>query len=165
MRRAVAIALLVAAATTTAAAGTGIGTVVKILEHRYAVHHHGVPGLWLAKPFLIGSGVGGLKIAQFENFNVPAADMGRLMDDVGSSLGADWQPFVQVWSKKEGEWTAIYANTSGQKLRLLIVSSEQHDGVTLMQVDVSGKARDKWFDEPVQSARKEAGHARAQARP
>jgi hypothetical protein len=163
MRRAVAVALLVAVTTTTAA-GTGIGTVVKILEHRYAVHHHGVPGLWLAKPFLIGSGVGGLKVAEFKNFNVPAADMGGLMDELGNSLGAEWQPFVQVWSKKDGEWTTIYAKTAGAKLRLLIVNSERRDGVTLMQVDVNGKAREKWFDEPVQSARKEAGHTHAQER-
>jgi hypothetical protein len=53
---------LVAAA---ASAETGINTVVGLVESRYAVRHHGVPALWLARPFLIGFGVGGLKMALF----------------------------------------------------------------------------------------------------
>ncbi|MGH9522275.1 MAG: hypothetical protein ACRD3E_07060 [Terriglobales bacterium] len=154
MKRVTAAVVLVLFTATTAVAGTGIGTVTKLLERRYGVHHHGVPALWLAKPFMFGSGVGGLKIAQFESFTVASGDMAALMDEVGRALGPEWRPFVQVWSKDDREWSVIYAAADGEKLRMLIVSSEQGDGVTLVQMDVSGKVRDEWFDEPVKSARR-----------
>lgn len=155
MKRALALALIICSATL-AFAGTGIGTVTTLLEHRYGVRHHGVHALWLAKPFMFGSGVGGLKIAEFERFTVPSEDVGPLMDEVGRKLGPEWRPFVQTWSKRDHEWTVIYAAIAGSKLRMLIVSSDPGDGMTLVQVDVSGKARDEWFGEPVKSARHDA---------
>ena len=62
------VLMLVLIACTVAAAETDISTVVHMVEARYAMRHHGIPFLWLAKPFLIGSGVSGVKIADFENF-------------------------------------------------------------------------------------------------
>ena len=63
MKRATWLLVVLFAGCAVSSAQTGIKTVVKLLETRYAVRHHGVPALWLAKPFMIGSGIGGLKIA------------------------------------------------------------------------------------------------------
>lgn len=153
------IAGLLLASCTLAAAETGIKTVVKLVESRYAVRHHGVPGLWLAKPFLFGSGVGGLKIAEFEKFRVPAADMYSLKEDLQRALGPEWQPFVEQWSRRDGEWSVIYSKGSGDTLRLLIVTSEDEDGLTVMQMNLSGKAMRLWIDEPVDTAKHRRGRS------
>jgi hypothetical protein len=135
-------------------AQTGIKTVVKLLETRYSIRHHGVPALWLAKPFMFGSGVGGLKIAEFENFRMPSEDAGTLQQQVGAALGPEWFPFVETWSKRDREWSVIYAKEAGDKMQLLIVTSEENDGLTVLQMNVSGKARDEWFNEPVHCAKR-----------
>lgn len=165
MKRAVAVCALVIASAGMASAGTGIATVVKLLEHRYGIHHHGVPALWLAKPFMFGSGVGGLKIAEFESFTIPSEDMGSLAADVDRALGPEWRPFVQVFSKSDREWTKVYAAvTDSEKMRMLVVTSEEDDGVTVVQMELSGDARRAWFDEPVRSARDQARHDRSEER-
>src|SRR5512146_1707339 len=134
-------------------AENGIDRVVKLLETRYAVHHHGIPGLWLAKPFMFGSGVGGLRIAQVDNFRIPAGDGYALNEEVRKALGEDWTPFVETWSKADHEWSAIYAREKDGRLQLLIVNSDEDDGLEVLQMNVSGKARDEWISEPVSSAR------------
>jgi hypothetical protein len=133
-------------------AQNGIDRVVKLLETRYAVHHHGIPGLWLAKPFMFGSGVSGLRIAQFDNFRIPAGDGYALNEEVRKALGDDWTPFVETWSKADHEWSVIYAREKNGRLQLLIVNSDEDDGLEVLQMDVSGKARDEWISEPVSSA-------------
>ena len=77
--------LLVSSAAT---AETGIATAVRLVESRYAVRHHGVPGLWLAKPFMIGSGVSGLKVAEFDNFHIPAEDSYTLKQQLSKIAGS-----------------------------------------------------------------------------
>jgi hypothetical protein len=155
MKRALWFTFVLAVACTAASAQTGIKTVVKLLETRYSVHHHGVPALWLAKPFMLGSGVGGLKIAEFENFRVASDDAGKLQLEVNAALGPEWFPFVETWSKRDREWSVIYAKEAGEKMQLLIVTSEENDGLTVLQMNVSGKARQDWFHEPVDCAKRD----------
>jgi hypothetical protein len=134
-------------------AQSGIDRVVKLLETRYAVRHHGVPGLWLVKPFGFGSGVSGLKIAQFDNFRIPSGDGHTLSQEIRSTLGADWTPFVETWSKADHEWSVIYASEKAGRLQLLIVNSDGDDSLEVLQMEVSGKARDEWVGNPVESAK------------
>lgn len=134
-------------------ADTGIKTVVKVVETRYTVRHHGIPGLWLARPFLIGSGVGGLKMAEFAKFHVPSQDSYSLKENLALSLGPEWQSFVEVWSKNDGEWTVIYTRATNEGLSLLIVESERDDTFTVIQMNLNGKALRQWVDEPIKSAR------------
>lgn len=149
----VAVIAMVLGIASAAWAENGIDRVVKLLETRYAVRHHGVPGLWLTKPFLFGSGVSGLRIAEFDNFRIPAGDGNALNEEVRKVLGEDWTPFVETWSKADREWSVIYARETAGKLQLLIVDSDEDDGLEVLQMDVSGKARDEWISEPVGSAR------------
>jgi hypothetical protein len=136
-------------------ADTGIKTVVKVVETRYAVRHHGIPGLWLARPFLTGSGIGGLRMAEFAKFHVPPQDSYSLKENLAHSLGPEWQSFVEVWSKNDGEWTVIYTRATNEGLSLLIVESERDDTFTVVQVNLNGKALRQWVDEPIKSARHE----------
>ena len=155
MKRARWLVFVLTVACGAASAQTGIKTVVRLLESRYSVHHHGVPALWLAKPFMFGSGIGGLKIAEFKNFRVPASDAPNLQQEVNRALGSEWFPFVETWSKSENEWSVIYARQAGDKMQLLVVTSEEDDGLTLVQMNVSGKARDEWFHEPIDCAKRD----------
>jgi hypothetical protein len=136
-----------------APAETDIKAVVHVLEARYAIHHQGVPGLWLTKPFLFGAGFGGLKIAEFGNFHVPAGDLAPVRQTIEKELGPEWAPLVETWSKSDGEWALIFAKTNGDSLKVLIASSDHDDGLTLVQVSVSGRAVKSWLDEPAKCAK------------
>ncbi len=151
------ITLVIACAV--ARADTGIKTVVKAVESRYGVRHHGIPGLWLAKPFLIGSGVGGLKIAEFTKFHVPPEDNYSLKEDLAQSLGPEWQPSVEAWSKRDGEWSIIYTKTNTDGVTMLIVESERDGDFTVVQMKLNADALRGWVHEPVESARHAASHA------
>jgi hypothetical protein len=155
VKRATWLLIVLFAGCAASSAQTGIKTVVKLLETHYAVRHHGVPGLWLAKPFTMGSGIGGLKIAEFKNFRLPSEDAGTLQLQVGSALGPEWFPFIETWSRHDHEWSVIYAKETGDKMQLLVVSSEEGDGLTVLQVNVSGKARRDWFHEPIDCAKRD----------
>lgn len=152
MKRACWVALILAVAWSGASAQTGMNTVVKLVETQYAVRHHGVPLLWLAKPFLLGSGVGGLKIAEFEKLRVPAGQAQTLKQQIGEALGPQWSRFLETWSKEGDNWSAIYARPEGRRMRMLIVSG-CNDGLSLLQMNVKGPGSRGWFDEPVQHAR------------
>jgi hypothetical protein len=140
-------------ACTAATAETGFRTAVKLVESRYAVRHHGVPGLWLAKPFMIGSGVGGLKIAEFGSFHIPSEDSHALKQQLSRSLGSEWHPFIEEWSKRDGEWSLIYMKTDAEKVRMLIMTSDSDEGLTVVEMKLSPKALDRWVDDPVDSAK------------
>ncbi|MDT8068899.1 MAG: hypothetical protein ROO76_12115 [Terriglobia bacterium] len=143
----------------TAMAQTGIKAVVSVLERRYSVRHHGVPGLWLAKPFMFGSGVSGLKMAEFDDFRIPSRDVNALQAEVGRALGSEWSPFVETWSNSHHEWSTIYARQEGSHLELLIVDSDEDGCMTVLQMKVSGKARAEWISQPAESAgRADANH-------
>ena len=140
-------------ACTTATAETGIRTATKMVESRYAVRHHGVPGLWLAKPFMIGSGVAGLNIAEFGKLHVPPEDSCALKQQLSKSLGPEWHPFVEEWSKREGEWSLIYTKTDTDKISMLILTSDPGSGLTVVQMKISPKALYHWVGDPIDSAK------------
>lgn len=140
-------------ASTTTFAASGFDNVVRLFETRYSVRHHGVPGLWLAKPSMFVSRMSGLKIAEFDSFHIPSDDGARLLSELKGALGDEWTPFVETWSKLDCEWSVIYARERGDRLELLIVDSDNDDGVTVLQLKVSGKAVDEWISERGESAR------------
>jgi hypothetical protein len=151
MKPAGVLTIVLSFAMTAEAGETGIKNVVQMLEARYATRHHGVHWLWLARPFLIGSGVSGLKMAEFHDLRGRPSQSENLSDEVGRTLGPDWSRFVETW-EQGGEWSLIYARTDGQGMKMLIVSAEQSSAVTLVQLTVSGKALDRWIDEPAETA-------------
>ncbi len=158
-RRGILITLLVVALglAAPAAAQTGMDAVVKFLETRYSVRHHGVPGLWVAKPFMLGSGVRGLKMATFEGLHISPEDRTAIRTELDRTLSEQWTPFVESRSNVDGDWSIIYARENGEKLELLIFASD-HEDVTVLQMTASGKARDRWISEPGISTKHNRSH-------
>jgi len=136
-----------------APAETGIKTVVRLIESRYSVRHHGIPALWLAKPFLTSSGGGGLKIEEFNDLRISAGYSEWLREHIPQSLGPDWHPFVEECSKRNREWSFIYTKSNGQHVTMLILTSDQEDGVTAVEMRVSEKNMAEWLDDPIQNAK------------
>lgn len=136
-----------------APAETGIKTVVRLIESRYGVRHHGIPGLWLAKPFLTSGGGGGVKIEEFSGLQISAGDSEWLRQHIPPSLGRDWHPFVEEWSNRDGEWSFIYTRSNGQHVSMLILTSDREDGLTAVEMRVSDKNMAEWLDHPIRSAK------------
>jgi len=136
-----------------APAETGIKTVVRLIETRYSVRHQGIPALWLAKPFLNSSVGGGLKIEEFSGLRISAGDSEWLREHIPQALGPDWHPFVEEWSKSAGEWSFIYTESRGQHVSMLILTSDQEDGLTAVEMRVSDKNMAEWLDDPIRNAK------------
>jgi len=138
-----------------APAETGIKTVVRLIESRYSVHRHGIPALWLAKPFLNSAtgGGGGVKIEEFSGLHISARDSEWLRQHIPASLGPDWHPFVEEWSNRDGEWSFIYTRSKGQHVSMLILTSDEEDGLTAVEMRVSDQNMAEWLDDPIQSAK------------
>jgi hypothetical protein len=134
-------------------AETGIKTVLRLVESRYGVRHQGIPALWLAKPFLIRSGTGGVKIAEFGGLRISATDGEWLREHIPQSLGQDWHPFVEEWSKSHGEWSFIYTKSNLEQVSMLIVTSDPEDGLTAVEMRLSGKNLAEWLNDPIRNRR------------
>jgi len=135
-------------------AQTGIKTVVRLIESRYSVRHHGIPALWLAKPFLTGSGAGEVKIEEFSGLHISAGDSEWLREHIPQSLGPEWHPFVEEWSKRAGEWSFIYTKSNGEHTSMLILTSDQEDGLTAVEMRVADTNMAEWLDDPVRNAKR-----------
>ena len=159
MNRAWCLPLIVAIASTVAIAKTSMRAVIDLVETRYAVRHHGIPGLWLAKPVLIGSGIGGLKIAEFTNFHVLPQDRASLKQELGRALGSEWHSFVEARKKGNGEWSVIYTKANDKGISMLIVESDVEGDFTVVQMNLSGNALHHWLDEPLESAKHDIAEA------
>ena len=153
MKRAPVVALVLLALSSPAWARGDHDRVVRALEARYGVRHHGVPLLWLARLFVSGAGAGGLKLAIFED--VPARDdrPGRLEDVVRESLGEGWSPFVSVESADER--TVVFVRPHGRALTMLVATADG-DELVVVQMDVHGESLREWVTEPVERSRREA---------
>lgn len=136
-----------------APAQTGIKTVVGLIETRYSVRHHGIPASWLEKPSWNSSGGGEFKIEEFSGLRISADDSQWLREHIPQSLGSDWHPFVEEWSRRDGEWSFIYTKSDGQHVSMLILTSDQEDGLTAVEMGVSDKTMAAWLDDPIQNAK------------
>ena len=132
-----------------ARAETGIKTVVRLVESRYSVRHHGIAGLSLAKPFLTSGGGGGVKIEEFSGLHISAGDSEWLREHIPQSLGPEWHPFVEEWSKRAGEWSFIYTKSNGEHTSMLILTSDQEDGLTAVEMRVADTDMAEWLDDPI----------------
>jgi len=148
--------LLILAAPLACAGDNEFRGVVRAIEGTYGVHHMHIPLLgammFLARP----AGVGGIKLAVFENLDVPigVADLSRVVE---GSLGQDWHPFVRVRSRDDGETTLIYTSPSENKLRMMIVNLEPSEA-TVVELNLSERAIERWLKEPGEEAEGRHSH-------
>ncbi len=90
------------------------------------------------------AGVSGLKLAVFENPNVPPEDFSRIADSISGNL---WKPMIRI-REKNGERTNIYLQPQpdGRRLKLLIATLDKADAV-FVQVVLKPEALMKFVDE------------------
>ena len=132
--------------------------VVHAIESNYGVHHMHIPLLGAALFFARPEGASGIKLAVFEDFEMPvgAQDITRVVE---GSLGPGWYPFVRVRSRSDGETTLIYTNPSGGKMRMMIVSIEPSEA-TVVELNLSEGAIKRWLKEPGEEAEGQTGDRR-----
>lgn len=153
------VVVLILCASTLAAAGDHeFRGVVHSIETAYNVHHMHIPLLGVALFFARPAGVGGLKLAVFENFKTPT-DAAEVTHVIESSLGPDWHPFVKVRSKGQtkGETTLIYANPGAGHMRMLIVDIEASEA-TVVELNLNDRAIKRLIKEPGEEADSQFGH-------
>lgn len=127
-------------------AGDSFKQIVKTIEHEYGVRHTGIP--WYArmmmKPAMVGSGVSGLKVAEFENvsFRHEGAPE-RIARVVEQVIGPEWQRVIRVRSRRDKETTYIYFRPQGARFTMLIVSAEADEGA-VVQMTINEREFEKW---------------------
>jgi hypothetical protein len=131
--------------------------VVKGIESHYGVrrispHLMGFAS-FLAQPAMWGSGVGRLKIAAFESGNRTFAPSMLELDQVmHASLDPQWQPFVRVESRRDGEAVVIYSIARDNHMTMLIGSVER-GSISLVQIRIDSKHFKDWMASPKDKAR------------
>ncbi len=134
--------------------------VVRAIEGHYGVRHMHVPLLGIAMLFARPSGVSGMKLAIFEDFDANA-DPDDVRHVVENSLGDGWHPFVRVRSRNDGnataETTLIYANPSDGKMRMMIVNVEPSEA-TVVELKVDEHSIKRWLSEPGEEADNHSSH-------
>src|SRR5947209_16014075 len=132
IRRLIQILMLLALlslAQVSAAAQTGdYNAVVKLVENFYHVKHKGLPliarvGMKVARP----SEVKSFKLATFENQGFSSAGQSDFHAAMKRTLGADWQPLVQIRSRANGEQTYVFTRDAGERIIVLVVTIERRD--------------------------------------
>src|SRR5215467_2658640 len=99
---------------------------VKHIEQHYNARQTHVPLLGLANfvlKFWHPAGVKNVRLAVFQNQNLTSETAGPDFDkDFRNATGSEWQPIVQVYSRKNDERTYIYHAEPGKDMKILIVS-------------------------------------------
>ena len=95
----------------------------------------------------------------FEGVRIPERDDVSLRDQVTAVLSPEWHPFVENWSRSGHECTLMYVRTTGSKMSMLIVTSEEQGDLTILQMHISSRTLKKWVREPIQNARSSRGES------
>ncbi len=149
------LVLVLCAATAASAGSREFHGVVRAIEKTYGVHHMRIPLLGVAMFLARPAGVSGLRLAVFENFEMPA-DPKDVTGLVENALGPDWHPFVRVRSRQDRETTLIYTNPSEGGMHMMIVNLESSEA-TVVELKVTERAIQKWLKEPGEEA-EHSGH-------
>ena len=156
--------LLLVLAATLLLAGCGgdpeFSSLVASIDHGGHFHRQHVPLLGMAR-FFVGiahpAGVKNVRIALF----TPQQDDALHPDELApppqfghGTPGYAWQPIVRTRSRREHQWTVIYAREHAHELELLICSVEPGEGV-VVQVKLSPDRLVEFIDEHRQPAAKD----------
>jgi hypothetical protein len=90
--------------------------------------------VWVVRP----QGVRDLQLVTFRSDgDVDPHDLQQIMQ---TKAGPGFKPLVQVWSRRSGDWSFIYAKPSpeGNRIELMVLSHDNEDTV-LVRVDVDAE--------------------------
>jgi hypothetical protein len=128
---------------------------VRRIEARYETDQVRIPLFGLVNFFvkvIRPAGTTDLRLAVFEDMRRPLVDGDEFTHLVAEGLGPAWRPFVRVESPLKNEWTSIYADACGKRLRLLIATMERQEA-TLIRVHLNTDATVRWVSDPVRTGR------------
>jgi hypothetical protein len=117
------------------ASADDFGKIVRHIEVQYHVHRNyrflmAVAGIGVKCTQFTGVKV--FKAAIFKNQQLSGAKLDRGLDELMQRAGtAGWQPLVKSFSRRSGEHNYIYAQASGNDMKLLVVSVESDEAVVL----------------------------------
>ena len=117
--------------------GGGFDGVVSSIESQYHVHAMRIPFMGLVS--LVSrtathGGVGGMHIAEFENFSEPVdgAELDRMVEE---KLGAGWERIIRETSRSGSQQTLIFMHPEGQRMGLFVLDLDGHE-LDVVQVSV-----------------------------
>src|SRR5215831_1307935 len=149
---AIMIALLVSPSFLALAKGKGFKDVVKHIETTYGAKKVRIPLLGLANfavKLVRPAGVKGFKLAVFEDQNFSAREGAASFDAVmRQAYNKDWQPMVQVSSKRDGaSHTFIYVKSSGKDVQFALAALDNREAVVL-EVKFNPDAAARFLENP-----------------
>jgi VWFA-related protein len=149
---AIMIALLVSPSFIALAKGKGFKDVVKHIETNYGAKKVRIPFLGLANfaiKLIRPAGVKGFKLAVFEDQNFSAREGAASFDAVmREAYNKDWQPMVQVISKRNGaSHTFIYVKSAGKDVQFALAVLEDREAVVL-EVKFNPDAAARFLENP-----------------
>lgn len=134
------------------AKGRGFKDVVRHIEKTYGAKKTKIPFMGLANfaiKLIRPAGVKGFKLAVFEDQDFDSKVVNPAFGEVmRQSYGIQWQPLVQINSKRDGARTFIYAKQSGKKdVEFAIVTFDQREAVVL-EAKLNPEAAARFMENP-----------------
>ena len=135
-------------------------TIVRSVETRCETSHTRIPFFGLAN-FVVKvvrpAGASDLKLAVFEDLRRPIfAEQEDFTGLLQGALGSDWRPMVRVHSRRNNEWTCIYASGFGKQWKLLVATAERREA-TIVRIKLNPDGLLRWISQPCERARKWQG--------
>jgi VWFA-related protein len=146
------IVLLHALAINAHAKGKGFKDVVKHFETNYRAKKTRIPMLGLANfavKLIRPAGVKGFKLAVFENQDFALREGAQPFEVImRNAYGKDWQPLVQVTSKRGGHnHVLIYTRCAGKDVQFALLALEEREAVVL-EVKFNPDAAVRFLENP-----------------
>jgi VWFA-related protein len=146
------IALLPALAFNAQAKGKGFKDVVKHFEKNYRARKTRIPMLGLANfavKLIRPAGVKGFKLAVFENQDFSLREGAEPFEVImRNAYGKDWQPLVQVMSKRGGHnHVLIYTRCAGKDVQFALLALQEREAVVL-EVKFNPDAAVRFLENP-----------------
>jgi hypothetical protein len=121
--------------------------VAKALDHQRGVSRIWIPFLGVARTLVRVVRPKGVHDIQLVTFNTDShVDPRELQRIMRTQIGPGFQPLVQVYSKRSGEWSFIYArpaNDDSNRIELMVLAHDDDNTVLVrVEVDASVVARD-----------------------
>ncbi len=112
--------------------------VARAIDHHDGVHRVWIPFLGVARAMVWMAQPKGLHDFQLVTFtNDRKVDPAELREILREKAGPGFKPLVQVWSRRSGEWTFIYAKATPDNHRIdLMVLTQSEDETVLVRVEV-----------------------------
>jgi len=141
--------LLGSAATYTFAADRGFDGLVSGIAQSYDAQATRIPMMSLVSlcaRVATHGGVKGLRVVEFHNLKTTPG-LPELASLVHSTLGSEWEPFIQERDRRGDSESAIFVRQAGEAMHMVIADYE-HGELDLIRMELSGEALVRWLKNP-----------------